>query len=172
MVGDFGEHGMKILQKMGMGDCRGRRRDFIENEEGVAATEFALLTPVLVLILMGVIDFGMYFNERMQMENLARASVDYVLAGGNENNIMQNVIVPNLDDPEEEQSEIDMTIEDVCECDDGDTVSCSTGSCGSGDYKRRFFSVNLSRNYSTVFPYPGIPASMEISGHARMQRSD
>jgi Flp pilus assembly pilin Flp len=39
----------------------GRRRD----ESGAAAVEFALVVPVLLLVLFGIVDFGLYFSDSL-----------------------------------------------------------------------------------------------------------
>ena len=38
-----------------------RARKFIRNEEGAAVVEFALVMPILALIIFGIIDFGRAF---------------------------------------------------------------------------------------------------------------
>jgi Flp pilus assembly pilin Flp len=49
------------------------------DEAGAAAVEFALVLPVLVLILFGIIDYGLYFNASLQsrwgVHDAARAAV-------------------------------------------------------------------------------------------------
>jgi hypothetical protein len=42
---------------------RARRR---RQDDGAAAVEFALVLPILVLILFGIIDYGLYFNASLQ----------------------------------------------------------------------------------------------------------
>src|SRR5437867_4314669 len=42
------------------------------NERGVAAVEFALLLPVLLMILFGIIEFGMIMYSREVITNAAR----------------------------------------------------------------------------------------------------
>ncbi len=37
-----------------------------DGERGAAAVEFALVLPILVLILFGIIDYGLYFNTSLQ----------------------------------------------------------------------------------------------------------
>jgi hypothetical protein len=41
-------------------------------EDGAAAVEFALLLPLLVLLVFGIIHFGLAFNSRIQATNAAR----------------------------------------------------------------------------------------------------
>ena len=53
------------------------RRD----QEGAAAVEFALLLPLLVLLLFGMIEFGLAFNTRIQATNAAREAVRRAVVG-------------------------------------------------------------------------------------------
>lgn len=43
-----------------------------DNERGAAAVEFALVLPVLVLLLMGLIEFSILFNTQISLTNAAR----------------------------------------------------------------------------------------------------
>lgn len=45
------------------------------NETGAAAVEFALVVPVLLLLLLGIIEFGRVFNAQMQVTAAAREAV-------------------------------------------------------------------------------------------------
>jgi Flp pilus assembly protein TadG len=45
---------------------------FKRTEEGAAAVEFAIIVPVLVLLLFGIIDFGFLFNDYISVRQGAR----------------------------------------------------------------------------------------------------
>ncbi len=47
----------------------------MRNERGAAAVEMALLLPVLILLLLGVMEFGRAFNTQIVMTNAAREGV-------------------------------------------------------------------------------------------------
>jgi Flp pilus assembly pilin Flp len=51
------------------------------HEDGVAAVEFALLLPLLVLLLFGFIQFGLAFNTRIQATNAAREAARLAVIG-------------------------------------------------------------------------------------------
>ena len=42
------------------------------SERGAAAVEFALLLPILVILLGGIVDYGRYFFAQIQLANAAR----------------------------------------------------------------------------------------------------
>jgi Flp pilus assembly pilin Flp len=50
-------------------------------EEGAAAVEFALLLPLLVLLLFGLIQFGFAFSTRIQATNAAREAARRAVVG-------------------------------------------------------------------------------------------
>jgi Flp pilus assembly pilin Flp len=50
-------------------------------EDGAAAVEFALLLPLLVLLLFGFIQFGTAFNTRIQATNAAREAARLAAVG-------------------------------------------------------------------------------------------
>jgi Flp pilus assembly protein TadG len=45
------------------------------NERGAVAVEFALLAPVLIMLLLGIMEFGRAYNVQMSLTNAARESV-------------------------------------------------------------------------------------------------
>ena len=46
-----------------------------KSERGAVAVEFALLAPVLILILLGIMEFGRAYNVQATLSNAARESV-------------------------------------------------------------------------------------------------
>lgn len=50
-----------------------RRR--IKNEDGQAMIEMALILPILLLLIMGIIEFGFLFSTRINMNNVVRQAV-------------------------------------------------------------------------------------------------
>ena len=50
-------------------------------QDGAAAVEFALLLPLLVLLLFGLIQFGIAFNTRIQATNAAREAARAAVIG-------------------------------------------------------------------------------------------
>lgn len=51
------------------------RQKFGSPERGAAAVEFALLAPVLVMLLFGIMEFGRAYNVQTSLTNAARESV-------------------------------------------------------------------------------------------------
>jgi Flp pilus assembly protein TadG len=51
------------------------------HERGAAAVEFALVLPILLVILLGIIDFGLYVYSDLQLTHSARDAVRYLSLG-------------------------------------------------------------------------------------------
>ena len=51
------------------------------DQDGAAAVEFALLLPLLVLLLFGLIQFGLAFNTKIQATNAAREGARMAVVG-------------------------------------------------------------------------------------------
>lgn len=52
-------------------------KKFFADESGQAVVEFALVAPILLLILCGIIDFGWAFSAQIATENCAREGARY-----------------------------------------------------------------------------------------------
>ena len=55
---------------------------FARDERGVSAVEFALVAPVLLISLLGVVDLGNVVYQRTDMESALRSGVQYFMNGG------------------------------------------------------------------------------------------
>ncbi|MHA7141366.1 TadE/TadG family type IV pilus assembly protein [Arthrobacter sp. Sr33] len=47
----------------------------LRSESGAAAVEFALVVPMLLVILLGIVEFGRVFNAQIQVTSAAREAV-------------------------------------------------------------------------------------------------
>ena len=139
---------------------------YSKSENGVAAVEFSMIAPILILMMIGLMDLGLYVREKMKLEQISRAAVDYVMQGGQEENISEDIVTYY---DSEHAGDYTVTTERVCTCSDGVAQSCDAVSCDFGDYSRQYFQVNVARTYETSFPYPGIRNEIDMSGFARMR---
>lgn len=143
------------------------RRNFTGDKDGAAAVEFALLAPLFIMLIMGIADFGVYVNQRMQLENLARAAVEYVVKGGDEVNVRSDILEASL--PTSELDQVTTEGQTTCECSSSGTAGVCGTSCENGAYQRRFYSMSITRTYNPLFVYPGLPQQISITGYARLQ---
>lgn len=148
-----------------------KNRQYFLEESGVAAVEFALISPVLILILVGIIDYGLIINEKMKLEMVSRSTTEYMLNDGDEGSILEDILAhfyPEEAAEDPTMSSMSIDVQMVCECEGEEVIACN-GSCDVGDYKRRYYEVTIGKTYATIFPYPGIQSQFGLQGHSRMQ---
>jgi len=145
-----------------------RIKNFIRNNSGVAAVEFAFIAPILLTLFIGIVDMGLYLNDKIKIEAAARASAEYLILTRDEAGVEGNIITPYYAGMSTPPHTIE--VEMVCECEDGTVIECALEICpDADDYKRRYFDVNLTKTHSTLFVYPGFPESIELTGQAKLQ---
>ncbi len=136
-----------------------RRNDW---RAGNAAVEFALLAPALILLLLGIIDYGTGVYQSMQVQNAAEVGAEYAIKNGFNATAISSAVTSatNLQGisatPSPAQS---------CGCASGSTVSTATcgSTCPSGAAAGVYVTVSAQSTYSTLIPYPGIPNSFTFS---------
>jgi Flp pilus assembly protein TadG len=66
-----------------VGDKMKTFRNLVKNERGQSAVEFALVLPILIIILLGIIEFGWFLNAKITITSAAREGARvYAIHGG------------------------------------------------------------------------------------------
>lgn len=131
---------------------------FICSQSGVSAVEFALIVPVLVLLMLGSFDFAQGFQEKQRLASAAhagaqyaaqtRASVDMPIA-----EIEQRV----RDDAADTTNALDVAARYYCTCLAGGPEVVCTSSCGEPPRPpRRLVEVDVQYDLDLLFGYPGM----------------
>lgn len=145
-----------------------RRSALRASSNGAAAVELALLAPVVMLMILGAIDFGGALFERMRLTNSARAGVQFALQSDanaqDPTGIEQSVLNATGLDP----LSVTVAQSQYCECADGTTIVC-TATCTGGGPLRRFVNVTVSEQFQTLYPYPGITNPLTLTGQATIR---
>lgn len=100
------------------------------DESGAAAVEMALVLPFLILLLAGIVDFGLAFNARVTLSHAARESVRVWALGG------------TVDEAEDRAQLAAPTVAGV---------SITTTACTFGQPT----TVRVSAPYQFIFPFVG-----------------
>lgn len=58
------------------------------NRKGQALVEFVLILPIFIMILLSIVDFGMIFNKKNELENI---SIDIINLLNNNNNKIEEI---------------------------------------------------------------------------------
>jgi len=154
-----------------IGNRRSRRT---HGESGAALVELAIVLPLLALILVGTIDFGRVFRTAMIVTAAARAGaqwgsqgvVNFTNTAGMSNAALAvltaNGVVASGSDPAPQASA-------ACWCADtsaspvgGATVACGSV-CASPNHIVAYVTVTVTRTFSMINPFPGLPNTVTIT---------
>lgn len=76
--------------------CRARRLEVrlnrLKNQKGQALVEFALILPILLILVMAILQFGMMLNSYLTIENASREGARAGIVGSSDVEIKQLII--------------------------------------------------------------------------------
>lgn len=139
----------------------------MKSGRGFAIIEFALITPLMLLLVAAVVDFTLLMRAAIAVGDAARAGAQFgSLSTTNASNIsgMQAAAlnaapdIPNLT----------ASAAKVCQCSNGTTVNCSGGTCPSGPV-RTYVQVTVKTSVPPIFSYPKLGDSGAVVATATMR---
>jgi Flp pilus assembly protein TadG len=140
-------------------------------DAGSAAVEFAIAAPLLLVMALGIADYGMLMNNIASLEGATRAVAEFarnasVCSGGGLSNTdcVTGIsdLVASLKSNDNSlssasfsypQSDLSAAGGNYCTCVDGSAVDCSTGTCNvSGDTRVvQYIQVSATEAFSPLF---------------------
>lgn len=118
------------------------------NENGAAILELALIMPVMLLIMVGAVDFGAVFARNLELVNAAKAGAQYALVVKPKQQDLTGIsstVKSNLGDTANDTTKVVVSMS--CQCD----YSASTCSAGCAGYESTYVTVTVSETYQTPF---------------------
>ena len=152
----------------------------MRSESGQTLLEAALVTPLLLLLALGVIEMGRYAYISILVGNAARAGAAYGAEGVTQSiNTAGIKTAADNDFQNNGQNVGALTVNSStsCGCDSAGAITgadCTTpanssaGTCISGHWVV-MVSVTASGTFNSLFKYPAIPSSLSISRTATMR---
>jgi Flp pilus assembly protein TadG len=142
-------------------------RRILTEEKGQSLFEFAILTPVVLILLIGAIEIGRLAYLSILVNNAAHAGVQYGaqnLATAADNTGMQNAAMNDG----QNIAGLTATATHFCSCADGSSSSCQPSDC-TGSHRLVYVQVNTTGQFQSLFSYPGFPSSYTVNGLAVMR---
>lgn len=145
-------------------------------EAGVALLEFALIVPLLMLLLVGLIETGRFAYYSILVGNAARAGVQF---GAQTTSTALDNAGMQLAATNDGQSVSGLVAvaSHSCQCwngtiatpDPGTAASCNSPVCPAGYHHLIYVQVNTTGTLQPLFHYPGLPQHFNVSAHALMR---
>jgi Flp pilus assembly protein TadG len=153
---------------MHLGSQSRRRRSC----RGGAAVELAVLLPILIMVLLGGVDFGRAFFQAVAVRNAAAAAAQYaVYRASNTKDTagIEQVALNELSDTAAGEP-ITVAVQRFCTCANGSSVDCDSGTCDSTSGPRRtYIRVRVAQPFVTLFDYPGVPHTLPLAQEVYMR---
>src|SRR4051794_34109950 len=125
---------------------------------GVAAVEFGIIVPILVLMVVATADIGMGFYRKMQVEDAAQAGAAWATKNGFDANLISTAVTSATSAPGISVSPAPVQF---CGCASGSSVSevtCGT-TCSGGTLAGTYTTVSAQMTYNTILPYGFFPST-------------
>lgn len=118
---------------------------FVRDRSGVSAVEFALVAPVLLISLLGVVDIGNVVYQRADMESALRAGIQYFMNGGDDLTKAEQVVTASWTTKPEGVSVI---ADRYCMC--GTTVHACNTLCDDDTYPLSFNRIQATATFPGI----------------------
>lgn len=151
-----------------------------KTERGSSLVEFGVLLSVLLLLVLGAIDFGRLAYMYIEVHNAARAGVSYGAQShitAADTNGMQNAASADAPDlPAKSPTSFAATATHYCVCSNNNSqsssshVTCAISSC-SGALLVEYVQVNTQANYQPWIPWTGLNVTTTVTGQVQMEVS-
>ena len=129
------------------------------SEGGAAAVEFALVVPILLLLVFGIVDLGLMVNRDTMVNNASRDGVRAASLGATRAQV-ESVVATNLGVP---ATEVVTTV--TCTKPDGVTCTSYDGQAVSGGTAV----VTVTYEHALVSPIPFLSDEVTLQRTSRMR---
>lgn len=134
-------------------------------ESGASLVEFALVLPVLVVLLIGLVEVGRYTYFSILAANAARAGAQYGAQDTQHASDTPGMIsAAKLDG--QSLSQWTVIANPLCSVNGGALGTCSNPPATGTIY---YVSVQVNGTFQSLLHYPGIPTGVQISGNSVMR---
>ena len=132
---------------------------------GNVSVELALLAPVLLLVLLGVAEYGRAYTEQLSLSRVARAQLQYAVENLAATSVLDEIdalskTLPNGDT-------VTFSTARSCSC-LGAAMDCYS-LCDGTSLPDMEVQVTASRGLSPMVLFPGHPGSLDIAAVASMR---
>ena len=129
-------------------------RRIIRGKRGQSLVEFALIAPVLIILMLGTIDYGRVYFAYVSVTNGARNGAQFASESTTAAADIDGIRTAAIGDTSELLN-TSPTNPDV-------TVATGTDTQG-----RLYADVTMQYTFTTMFPWPGLPNSMNVARTVR-----
>ena len=148
-------------------------KSLLRNQKGNSLVEFAIATPIAMVLCFAAGDFGRMFTESAILAGAANAGAIYGYRNVGVAADVAGIQSAILTDASQ-LSGVGAASEQLCDCPDspGAWISCNDTVCANGyDKPRAYLRTRATKSFQTLGVYPNIPSevSIDMSAYMRIQ---
>jgi len=139
------------------------------SRQGSALIEFSLMIMVLMMLSIGVVDFGLAIEQGIVVSSAAHAGAEYGATEGNSNNTA-SMQTAALNAGKSLGSTLTATATTWCTCTAGSltTVSC-TSLCSLYDPPIQYVQVQTTATVPILLRFSGLPRTIPLNGNSTLR---
>lgn len=142
-------------------------RDLRKNVSGASAVEFALILPILVVLVTAAIDFGGLIYTRLQVGSATHAGASYAAAQGFNATGIATAMAGGASIAVSAATPVQ-----VCGCPDTTSgineIACGS-TCTSGEAAGKYVKLDASADYTLLYSWPGLSNPVTLTSTARVR---
>lgn len=123
-------------------------RHIFKDKSGAAAVELAVVSPLLCIVLLGIVDGWSHSNHTMNMRAAVKAGANYVMQGGTSEALTQDVAMSAWIKP---PSDANIRVEQVCYCGTV-TAQCNALCSSNGKPPSGYFRIVAKGTWTPPVP--------------------
>ncbi len=137
------------------------------SEEGSSLIEMALILPLMLLIVFSLVNYALFLQKAMVVQDAAAAGAQYGTIPGNATNSSAMIQIANYDVTGSLSGASGFTANanNFYTCTPGGAHVTATTSCPAGA-PLHYVQVTTSLTANSLLPYPGTPFTQTINGSA------
>jgi Flp pilus assembly protein TadG len=140
----------------------------VGDTSGVAAVEFGIIVPILVLMVVATVDLGKGFYFKMQIEDAAQAGAAWAVKNGFNANAISNAVTSAVSEPAISVSPAPVQFCGCASVSGISTVTCGT-TCSGGILSGTYTTVSAQMTYNTILPYGFFPSTYNLSSQSTVR---
>lgn len=130
------------------------------DRSGASAAEFALIVPLLALLITAAIDFGGLIFTRLQVASATHAGASYAAAQGFDEDAITTAITGGASIAVTAATPIE-----TCGCPNaatGITAAECGATCPAGGLAGNYVTVSAATNYTLIYSWPGLSNPVNV----------
>ena len=120
-------------------------------KSGNTAVEFALIAPVMLTILAGIVDYGLQIHYQAELQTAVRAGAQYATGTGRATDVAG--ITSTIQNASDLTSIVVATPASVCRCSNGVLVACTGATCGDGSAVGAYLDLSATYSYTPLLSF-------------------